>query len=189
MLKLRSIAVVLVALAFAGPLCAAAYAEPLEADECKELKDQKQALLTATVNAALTRGPDWVKENIYDLETIERVRKYLQVEANVAFRCRTDGVRIPEPEPPSLPDRKPTVPTFALAGMAAAPLIPLRNPSRDKIEATLAAQEAAGEGDTDEPDIAGLDEDMSTEADSAAGASQAMAGSDKTAVSDSKATQ
>lgn len=106
MTKLRPIAVMLVVLGFALPTGTAG-AEPLEADECKALKSEKEALLTATVQAALKRGPDWVKDHLHDQDKIEQVRQYLLVEEKVAFRCRTNGVRIPKPLPPSLPDRKP----------------------------------------------------------------------------------
>lgn len=154
MTKLRPIAVMLVVLGFALPTGTAG-AEPLEADECKALKSEKEALLTATVQAALKRGPDWVKDHLHDQDKIEQVRQYLLVEEKVAFRCRTNGVRIPKPLPPSLPDRKPKVPTFVLAGVDATSLIPLRNPSRgagEKVTAAVATSD--GEGDIDgDPDL------------------------------------
>ena len=157
MTKLRSIAVMLVVMGFALPN-GAARAEPLEADACKALKSEKKTLLTATVQAALRRGPDWVKDNLHEHDKIEQVRQYLQVEEKVAFRCRTNGVRIPKPQPPSLPDRKPKIPTFVLAGVDATSLIPLRNPSRKAREAVTAAitmSEGEGEGDIDdEADLA-----------------------------------
>ncbi|ODS00916.1 hypothetical protein AUC68_13370 [Methyloceanibacter methanicus] len=142
MTKLRPIAVMLVVLGFALPTGTAG-AEPLEADECKALKSEKEALLTATVQAALKRGPDWVKDHLHDQDKIEQVRQYLLVEEKVAFRCRTNGVRIPKPLPPSLPDRKPKVPTFVLAGVDATSLIPLRNPSRGAGEKVTAASPRA----------------------------------------------
>jgi len=128
-------------------------AEPLEAEECKALQSQQKILLTPTVKAALSRGPDWVKDNLHNQDMIERVREYLSVEEKLAFRCRTNGVRIPKPLPPSLPDRKPAVPTFIVAGVDATSLLPLRNPSRDAGEAVLsaiAASEGEGEGDIDD---------------------------------------
>ena len=39
---------------------------------------------------ALERGPDWVKGNLSE-EKIERVRHFLGVEEQLAFRCRKDG--------------------------------------------------------------------------------------------------
>lgn len=156
---LRAIAATLLLIGVAAPH-GAARAEPLEADECKALKSEQKTLLTATVQAALARGPDWVKDNLHDHEKIEQVRQYLQVEEKVAFRCRTNGVRIPKPEPPSLPDRKPPVPTYILAGVAATSLIPLRNPSReagDAIAAVVPANQGEGEGDIDDDADLGAD--------------------------------
>ena len=199
MTKLRPIAAVLFVLTCATPFHAA-YAEPLERDECTVLKAQQKTLLTATVSAALKRGPDWVKEHLHDKDMIEQVRNYLVVEEKVAFRCRTDGVRIPKPEPPSLPDRKPPVPTFIVAGVDATSLMPLRNPSRpaaDAIATALTASGTDGEGDIDDdPSLASGDETAAANAPApapagtdAAGASQAVADSDKTAPSGNKATQ
>lgn len=171
MTKLRPIAVMLVVMGFALPF-GAARAEPLEADTCKALKSEKKALLTATVQAALRRGPDWVKDNLHEHDKIEQVRQYLQVEEKVAFRCRTNGVRIPKPQPPSLPDRKPKVPTFVLAGVDATSLIPLRNPSREareEVTAAITASEGEGEGDID--DEADLASDTTAEVASGADAS------------------
>ena len=144
-------ALTLLVIAVAAPV-SIARAEPLEAEECKTLKSQQKTLLTPTVQAALKHGPDWVKDNLHDHEKIEQVREYLSVEEKVAFRCRTDGVRIPKPEPPSLPDRKPPVPTFIVAGVDATSLMPLRNPSREAGKAVVSAvveAEGQGEGDID----------------------------------------
>ena len=149
MTKLRPMAVLLL-VALAMP-CAMASAEPLESEECNALKTKEKALLTPTVRAALKGGPDWVKQHLHDLEKIEQVREYLSVEEKVAFRCRTDGIRIPAPPLPSLPDRKPAVPTFVVAGVDAASLMPHRNPSREAAESVVSAISVGeGEGDIDE---------------------------------------
>ncbi|MDJ0512961.1 MAG: hypothetical protein QNJ62_05925 [Methyloceanibacter sp.] len=152
MTKLHPMAVTLLVVAIIVPY-GMAHAEPLEAEECKALKSQQKTLLTPTVKAALRLGPDWVKDNLHNHEMIERVREYLSVEEKVAFRCRTNGVRIPKPLPPSLPDRKPAVPTFVVAGLDATSLMPLRNPSREAGDAVLSAigvSEGEGEGDIDD---------------------------------------
>ncbi len=163
MTKLRPMAVML--LAALAMRCATASAEPLEAEECKALKTQEKALLTATVRAALRGGPDWVKEHLHDLEKIEQVRDYLSVEEKVAFRCRTDGVRIPEPPLPSLPDRKPAVPTFVVAGTDAASLMPHRNPSREAAVGAVVSSIAVaeGEGDIDEGAHAASSDDVAVD--------------------------
>ncbi|WP_159080064.1 hypothetical protein [Methyloceanibacter sp. wino2] len=148
-------AVILLVAGFVAPY-GTVHAEMLEAEECEALKSQQKALLTPTVQSALTRGPDWVKDNLHDQEKIEQVREYLLVEEKLAFRCRTNGVRIPKPMPPPLPDRKPAVPTFVVAGVDATSLMPLRNPSREAADAiaSVLSEEGEGEGDIDN----GLDE-------------------------------
>lgn len=210
MSKLRLIAVALLATSAAAPFSTATHAEPLERGECKALQGQKQALLTSGVKAALSRGPDWVKEHLHKQEEIEKVREYLRVEEKVAFRCRTDGVRVPKPMPPPPPDRKPPVPTYVvesgtpkiLAGMAATSFLPLRKPSlsqpntaetatiqpetpKTETAATDApnGQEAGDAGDTGDA-ISVIE---TTEAEP--GPSQAVADSDMTAPSENKAAQ
>ena len=155
MTKLHPMAVILFVAGFVAPY-GTAHAEMLEPEECEALKTQQKSLLTPTVQSALTKGPDWVKDNLHDQEKIEQVREYLLVEEKLAFRCRTDGVRIPKPMPPPLPDRKPAVPTFVVAGVDATSLMPLRNPSREAADAiaSVLSEEGEGEGDIDN----GLDE-------------------------------
>ena len=58
MSKLRLTAAALLAMGLAALFSSSARAEMLERDECKALQGEKQALLTASVQAALTRGPD-----------------------------------------------------------------------------------------------------------------------------------
>jgi hypothetical protein len=198
MSKLRPIAAVLLTLSMVPSLSALARAEPLERDQCKALEAEKQSLYTTTVRAALTSGPDWVKEHLHDLTEIEKIREYLSVEEKVAFRCRTDGVRVPKPLPPPLPDPKPPVPEYVvdvkgqtpkiIAGVAAMSFLPVRKPSSMEPETAAAAEppEVAEEGDGGEA------EEMTTAAESAnapSGPSQAVADSDKTAPSENKATQ
>ena len=187
----------------AAPFSLGARAEPLEREECKELQTQQRSLLTPDVKAALTRGPDWVKEHLYDQDHIEKVREYLSVEEKVAFRCRTNGVRVPKPLPPSLPDRKPPVPTYLvegspkiLAGVAATSFLPLRKPSLsapETAEAEDTAEEATTEqaGDIDEPatTTTALDGEVMDSEETEPGPSQAVADSDKTAPPENKATQ
>jgi hypothetical protein len=158
----RLITVALLAACAAAMLGAGARAEPLDPDACKALKAERQSLLTGEVKAALARGPDWVKDHLHSAEEIENVREYLQVEAKVAFRCRTDGVVMPKPKPVPLPDRKPPVPKLqvaegtpsqVLAGAAANSLLPLRKPSLST-QAADASGEDAPEQDSPEQDSA-----------------------------------
>jgi hypothetical protein len=190
MTKLRLITAALVAFSLTTPLGPAAYAEMLEKPACAALEAQKRILLTADVQAALAGGPDWVKEHLHKRDDIEQVRAYLRVEEKIAFRCRTDGVRMPKPKPPPLPDPKPAVPVImaegqkVLAGAAAISFLPLRKPAAEEAEgAPVGAQESAGDADT-ETEVTSA---VATGGD--AGSSQAVEDSDKTARSENKATR
>jgi hypothetical protein len=186
----RSIVIALLALCAAATFSLGTRAEPLDRDECKSLKVEQKGLLTTEVRAALSRGPDWVKDHLHDAGDIEKVRQYLLIEEKVKFRCRTDGVRIPKPTPPPLPDPKPPVPIFTaegqkvLAGAAAISFLPLRKPSLstpESVQAEAAAEQ--GIGDTDEVAISADSKEEE------AGPSQTVADSDKTAPPKTKATQ
>ncbi|ODR95371.1 hypothetical protein AUC69_02330 [Methyloceanibacter superfactus] len=154
----RLITVALLAVCAVTLLAIGARAEPLDPDACRALKAERQSLLTGEVKAALARGPDWVKDHLHSTEEIEQVRQYLQVEAKVAFRCRTDGVVMPKPKPVPLPDRKPPVPKLqvaestpsqVLAGAAANSLLPLRKPSLSTAAAAEAGADETGAEETE----------------------------------------
>jgi hypothetical protein len=108
---LRVIAIALIASGFALPFAVRAVAEPLDKDACDNLQLEQKKLLTPAMQAALERGPDWVKDHLNDQE-IERVRNFLEVEEMIKFRCRTG---VPKPTPPApvsaegipVPDRNP----------------------------------------------------------------------------------
>jgi hypothetical protein len=187
----RLIAAALLVLCGAASFSLGTRAEPFERDACKALKEQKKILLTKEVKAALKQGPDWVKDHLHSAGDIEKIRQYLLIEEKVEFRCRTDGVRIPKPKPPPLPDPKPPVPLFTagqkvLAGAAAMSFLPLRKPSAsapERVQAEAAAEAEQGIGDADE--VAASAETKEGEP----APSQTVADSDKTAPSETKATQ
>ncbi len=104
LLRSWSLAVLTVVAASAwGPIAAA---EPLDKQRCAELQVERKKLLNADMQAALDRGPDWVKKHLTD-EAIGRVRHFLHVEELIQFRCRGGGVVKPKPVSVPLPDRKP----------------------------------------------------------------------------------
>lgn len=158
MIFTRFITLALFSACAAAALSTAATAEPLDGAACKTLKAEQKSLLTRKLKAALARGPDWVKENLHNAEEIEKVRHYLLVEEKAAFRCRTDGVRIPKPRGMELPERKPEPPTEiasieepvkVLASATANPFLPLRKPGWTAPAAANPepVQTAAGDGD------------------------------------------
>ena len=114
---MQSLRFIAVALLVAGSLPSAAshvLAEPLDKQSCKELQDQKKALLTREMQAALDHGPDWVKDNLDPVE-LDKVRRFLLVEEKIVFRCRGGGVDKAKlttsgmPLPDRNPNRPPTV--------------------------------------------------------------------------------
>lgn len=119
---LRFIAVALLTASSAVALSLSAIAEPLDKQSCAGLQVERNKLLTRDMQAALDRGPDWVKDHLNDQE-LERVRQFLGVEEQIEFRCRGGGVAkvtapagspataAGSPEVVPLPDRKPAPPT------------------------------------------------------------------------------
>ena len=116
--SLRFIAVALLASSLAALLAVRAAAEPLDKDACANLQLEQKKLLTPAMQAALERGPDWVKDHLND-QDIERVREFLEVEEMIKFRCRTG---VPKPKPPAPPP--------APVSAEGVP-VPDRNPNRE----------------------------------------------------------
>jgi hypothetical protein len=181
----RLIAIALIASGAAVLLSLAAAAEPLDKESCSELKDQQKTLLTNEMKAALARGPDWVKDHLSS-EELDKVRRFLSVEEKVAFRCRSNGLVIPKPEPVPLPDRKPPLPPTETADTepssekpASSGLLPERNPARLSSDtADAGPSQTVAESDKTAPSHAPEE-----------GSSQTVADSDKTAPSKTKATR
>jgi hypothetical protein len=125
LLRLIAVALIVSGSAIAVGLFSAV-AEPLDKQSCASLQVERNKLLTRDMQAALDRGPDWVKNHLNDQE-LGQVRRFLGVEADIEFRCRGGGVVKPavqaagapaqgDQAPASaevvpLPDRKPAPPT------------------------------------------------------------------------------
>lgn len=166
----RFIAVALLASSSAALFGLAAMAKPLYKDECADLAAKRKTLLTADVQAALTRGPDWVKDHL-DEEKLDQVREFLLVEEKVVFRCRGGGIERPKPVP--LPDRKPGPPPLPVK----AP-----DPGESQSQTVADTEEAADPESPEEGDsqaVADTEEAADLEAPEEGG-SQAVADSDKT---------
>jgi hypothetical protein len=117
-------ALIALAIALAGW---SALAEPLDKESCAKLQGERKQLLNRDMQTALEQGPDWVKSHLTE-EAIAGVRRFLNVEEQIQFRCRGGGIEKPAvtttgggaaEAPPKasatipLPDRKPTRPTNA----------------------------------------------------------------------------
>ncbi len=113
---LRFIVVVLLVSSPIAVLGMRAMAEPLDKASCASLANERKKLLTPSMQAALDRGPDWVKDHLND-EELDQVRQFLDIEAKITFQCRGGGVdkkviAAPAPADPAevpLPDRKPAL--------------------------------------------------------------------------------
>jgi hypothetical protein len=135
--SLRFIAVALLASSLAALLAARAAAEPLDKAACANLQLEQKKLLTPAMQAALERGPDWVKDHLND-QDIERVREFLEVEEMIKFRCRTG---VPKPKPPAPPP--------APVSAEGVP-VPDRNPNREAT-AAVDAKPSQTVADSDKP--------------------------------------
>jgi hypothetical protein len=130
---LRFFAVALVTASTAVMFGVGAVAKPLDRGSCLKLKAEQQKMLTREMQAALDRGPDWVKDHLNPAD-IEKVRKFLAVEEMIEFRCRGGGVVKPTqsarsyPNTPPLPDRKPSPPPSEVATGDAETPLPDRKP-------------------------------------------------------------
>jgi hypothetical protein len=92
-------------------------AEPLDKASCATLAAERKKLLTPSMQAALDRGPDWVKDHLNDAD-LDKVRQFLDVEAKIDFRCRGGGIdwkasadhaKLADTDTVPLPDRKPVL--------------------------------------------------------------------------------
>jgi len=155
---LRFSAVALVAVSMAAWFGVAAVAEPLDRESCQKLQGERQKLLTRDMQAALDRGPDWVKDHL-DPSDIEKVRQFLDVEAMIEFRCRNGGAVKPsetaatsDPDVPPLPDRKPAPPASAVAAGDPDTPLPERKPeSTSPTTADVNASQTVADSDKTAP--------------------------------------
>ncbi len=114
---LRFIAMALLAWSPVAVLSPSAIAEPLDKASCASLANDRKKLFTPNMQAALDRGPDWVKDHLNDQE-LDQVRQFLDVEAQIAFRCRGGGI-----------DKKPAVQAVAAPADTDAVPLPDRKPT------------------------------------------------------------
>jgi len=73
-----------------------ARAAPLDADTCAKLLEEHGQLEQAGVEADMAKGPEWAKANLIP-EKIERIRRFIEVEGQLLFRCRQKSlVNLPQ---------------------------------------------------------------------------------------------
>jgi outer membrane biosynthesis protein TonB len=66
---------------------AQARAAPLDADSCAKLLNEHGQLEQAGVEADMAKGPEWAKANLIP-EKLERIRRFIEIEGQLLFRCR-----------------------------------------------------------------------------------------------------
>jgi hypothetical protein len=73
-----------------------ARAAPLDADTCGKLLEEHGQLEQAGVEADMAKGPEWAKANLIP-EKVERIRRFIEVEGQLLFRCRQKSlVNLPQ---------------------------------------------------------------------------------------------
>jgi hypothetical protein len=87
----------LIALA-AGAALTQARASPLDADTCNKMMVEQGALETAGVEQDLAKGPEWAKTNL-SAERIAQVRRFIELEELILFRCRSKSRVVLRPDP------------------------------------------------------------------------------------------
>jgi hypothetical protein len=94
----RSLLLLAVVLA-ASVALSQARAAPLDAETCNKLMIEQGALESAGVEQNMAKGPAWAMANLTP-EKIEQVRRFIELEELILFRCRSK-VRVtlpPDPE-------------------------------------------------------------------------------------------
>jgi len=80
---------------------AQARASPLDADTCTKLKSEHSQLELAGIEADLAKGPEWAKVNLAS-EKIEQIRRFIELEEQLLFRCRGKSlVNLPSESDPA----------------------------------------------------------------------------------------
>jgi hypothetical protein len=122
------ILLLLAALAAALPQARAAQ---LDAESCEKLLNEHGELERAGVEADMAKGPDWAKANLA-AEKLARIRRFIDVEAQLLFRCRQRSLVNLPPETEAGSDSKDQ------GKNAAAPRVPASG-GADKAKAPAAA--------------------------------------------------
>ena len=88
------------------PLLAAALvqarAAPLDAESCAKLMNEHGQLEQAGVEADMAKGPEWGKANLLP-EKLDRIRRFIEIEEQLLFRCRQKSLVSLPPEVEAAP--------------------------------------------------------------------------------------
>src|SRR5688572_3211699 len=83
-----------------------ARAAPLDAEACAKLQAEQGQLEGAGVEKDMAKGADWAKANL-GLEKLQRVQRFIEIEEQLLFRCRSKTIvhLVPENEPGATADQ------------------------------------------------------------------------------------
>jgi hypothetical protein len=93
---------VVLLLAAAAFALAEARAAPLDADTCAKLKGEHSQLELAGVEKDMEKGPEWAKANLAR-EKLDQIRRFIEVEEQLLFRCRDKSLVNLPPEQEQTP--------------------------------------------------------------------------------------
>jgi hypothetical protein len=88
----------LVGLLGAGAAITQARATPLDTETCNKLMVEHETLENAGVEQSLAKGPEWAKANLSP-DKIEQIRRFIELEELVQFRCRAKSRVTLPPDP------------------------------------------------------------------------------------------
>ena len=66
------------------------FAKKLDKAVCKNLKLERAEFLSSGILDDMSRGPEWVKDNL-PAEKIDRIKRYINLDARVIFQCPNGG--------------------------------------------------------------------------------------------------
>lgn len=101
----RTLRCLLAAVAVAGP--GAAWAAKLDKAACTDLANELATITATGVKADMQRGPEWAKANM-PVERLQSIRRLLEIEDQLEFRCSGRGGRQKDKSPAPAPGQSET---------------------------------------------------------------------------------
>ncbi len=93
----------LAALAGASAMLApAVQSAPLDAEACSKVKTEHQQLENDGIEQDMAKGPDWARANM-GLKRLSEVRRFIELEELILFRCRSKSLVALPPDPSEKP--------------------------------------------------------------------------------------
>jgi hypothetical protein len=93
---------ILLLLAAIAAVLVQARAAPLDAESCAKLMNEHGQLEQAGVEADMAKGPEWGKANLLP-EKLDRIRRFIEIEEQLLFRCRQKSLVNLPPEVEAAP--------------------------------------------------------------------------------------